>query len=531
MSEILKFWPFSDKEPRESQLFGFDWLVNQDKKYLFLESPVGSGKSALAMAYSGFLNQGRGSSYILTPQRILQQQYETSFRRELLFSLYGKSNYECVSKNTDCSIGCNTPPACEFCSHKAALSSAIASPNLVMNYKLALLHFAYLPLLDKRQLMVLDECHSLEKELIAFDSLEISAYHCSKYGIKFKPFKQISDAYTWVIDEYQDKVEDIFHDMQDKIATLKNKNFLNPDEITMMKDFEKLERYIKTIFSFTAYSLKEVQEKYVLVNDGKSFFEFKKLFAKDQFNKIVKPKADKFLFMSATILDQKGYCRDLGIDPKEAAFVSLKSEFEPKNRPVYFMPSLKMNSKWKDDNNEKSREALINKVFGLLDLHKEHSGIIHTGNFEVAKWLISKLENNIDHRIFHHIPSDNDEEKTDRNNTINNFMECRKPALLISPSITEGLDLKHDLSRFAIFVKIPFGYLGDQWIKARMDLSTEWYQRMALIDVMQGCGRVVRSTDDWGNVYILDGSWAYLLSQTSGRIPEWWFDSYCEYED
>jgi Rad3-related DNA helicase len=153
-------------------------------------------------------------------------------------------------------------------------------------------------------------------------------------------------------------------------------------------------------------------------------------------------------------------------------------------------------------------------------MHKTDSGIIHTANFKIAEWLVENLD--VPQKIYHHNPDSGD----DRNSIIEAFQDSPKPGLLISPSITEGLDLKDDLSRFAIIAKTPFPYMGDQWVKARQELSTEWYRRQALIDVIQGCGRIVRSKDDYGNVYIIDESWAYLYSQSQNAIPQWWKDSY-----
>ena len=59
-----------------------------------------------------------------------------------------------------------------------------------------------------------------------------------------------------------------------------------------------------------------------------------------------------------------------------------------------------------------------------------------------------------------------------------------------------------------------------------MEMSTAWYQRRTLIGVIQGGGRVVRSETDTGNVYILDGSFGYLKSQTEHMIPDWWKKAY-----
>ena len=40
---------------------------------------VGGGKSPVGLTISAWLNQGYGSSFILTPQKVLQKQYEDSF--------------------------------------------------------------------------------------------------------------------------------------------------------------------------------------------------------------------------------------------------------------------------------------------------------------------------------------------------------------------------------------------------------------------------------------------------------------------
>jgi len=229
--------------------------------------------------------------------------------------------------------------------------------------------------------------------------------------------------------------------------------------------------------------------------------------------------AEKFLLMSSTILNHKSFCRDLGIDPSKAAFLSMESEFPSDERPVYYVPKMRMNAQWKSDDNNAQLKNYIDYMTQIINMHENDSGIIHTTNFAIAEYLVKNLK--VPHRILHHNPDGRD----DRNKVINAFTRNKKPSILISPSITEGLDLVDDMARFAIFAKLGFPYMGDQWIKARMQLSKEWYQRQTNINLIQGCGRIVRSNTDWGNVYILDSSFGYLYSQTSHMFPDWWKDS------
>ena len=59
-----------------------------------------------------------------------------------------------------------------------------------------------------------------------------------------------------------------------------------------------------------------------------------------------------------------------------------------------------------------------------------------------------------------------------------------------------------------------------------MDMSSEWYQRQTLINIIQGGGRIIRTEDDIGTVYIIDASFGYLYKTAHHMIPRWWKDAY-----
>src|SRR5204863_197468 len=111
------YWPFAEYPPRETQLFIQEWIQEQDPKikYFLLEIPVGGGRSPIALNLSGWFAQNYGDAYILTPQKILQKQYEDSFEKSLLHSLYGKNNYSCTPKGTNCEVGSTLKPRCSAC--------------------------------------------------------------------------------------------------------------------------------------------------------------------------------------------------------------------------------------------------------------------------------------------------------------------------------------------------------------------------------------------------------------------------------
>ena len=533
---VAKYWPRKDSPPRKTQEIALDWIskLPADKKYILCELPVGSGKSDFSINYSGWLTKSFGNSFILTPQKILQKQYEDSFAPHLIGSLMGKGNYECKFKNTNCDIGSDIKPDCYSgnCPAKIAKEHALASPNMVLNYTLALLLFKYA---DKRKfpsrkLMILDECHTLENHLTEFNAVSITEYRCKKIGVNYKSHKTIERALEWIEAEYYNAVSKKLSEYV-RIADAINAEIefaprkLTKDEQSVFKNAKELTEHAEALDFILRYSIEELNEQFVVVQDGNKGWKFKELFGGRVFHSLVKPMADKFLFMSSTILHSENFCKNIGINPNEAAFLSLPSEFPVDNRPIVLDPVCKLNYEFFEDKNYSNRQNLVVKVKEILDQHGEDSGIIHTSSFKFAEWLVNELGGIVEHTILHHNPSVKN--GTSRDMVIDEYLRVAStsPTILVSPSITEGLDLVGPLGKFAIFIKVPFPNMQDSWVKRRMELSREWYNRQAFTSIIQGGGRIVRSRDDEGIVYILDASFDYLFNQMKDRVPEWWSDS------
>lgn len=526
-------WISNRHLPRDKQVQAIQWFLNnQHKKYFFLELPVGTGKSYVGLSIAKILGDlaqpNKRGSYVMTPQRILQEQYEQT-AGEHVISLYGKANYTCSTHDTTCDIGsmlsdkdgCDN---CQICPYKAAFMTAQQSTgNLVLNYAMAMKLLAFVPTFQRRDVMIFDECHNLEKFLVEFGSPSISKRRCDKARVQLPGSKDPVAIIEWIEKQYKPSVQRYqveLSEMEDEIMTNSKRGKLSQSDISILRELVSVTEHLTEVYRLLSLSKdwEAFNAKYVLVRDETSIM-FKPLHAVDQFRSICEPKAERFVFMSATILDHKQFCSNLGIDPSEATFLSLDSDFPVENRPVFYLPQMKMNYQWNDANNASNRKQMLETIREILDQHRGDSGIIHTGNFQISDWLISNLKPDT-HSIFHHNPKPG--VSVNRNRVIQSFTESREPAVLISPSITEGLDLKDDLARFAIIAKVPYKNLQDAWVKRRMELSSRWYQLQAITDVIQGCGRVVRSETDWGVTYILDTSWGYLFNTNRHVIPKWW---------
>ena len=92
-------------------------------------------------------------------------------------------------------------------------------------------------------------------------------------------------------------------------------------------------------------------------------------------------------------------------------------------------------------------------------------------------------------------------------------MKMSKDKILMGPSLLEGLDLKNDWSRFQVFAKVPYLSLGDRFVKAKLSLNPGWYRWKAILNILQGIGRSIRTESDWAVTYILDASLSDLMRQ------------------
>ncbi len=208
-------WSIPEFTPRPIQTTALEWIEEQypNTKYFFVQAPVGSGKSLIGMTAAKWIaGQSNliGRSYILTPQRILQRQYEQSFEGQIA-SLYGKSNYPCTSRNTTCDIGGVLKPPCKPCPYRSAKGRARDYSNTVLNYNIALLAFKYTQIFAPRPLVVLDECHTAEEYLTEIDAAIISSGRAKKFGVKWVHHDQLKQAYDWTNLMYLPKADQYLH--------------------------------------------------------------------------------------------------------------------------------------------------------------------------------------------------------------------------------------------------------------------------------------------------------------------------------
>jgi len=99
--------------------------------------------------------------------------------------------------------------------------------------------------------------------------------------------------------------------------------------------------------------------------------------------------------------------------------------------------------------------------------------------------------------------------------------------VLLAPSFERGVDLPGEDCEVIIIAKIPYPYLGDKQVKARLYSrgGQSWYAVQTIRTIAQMTGRGMRSAEDWCDAYILDGQFRRLWRDHKRLFPKWWSEA------
>jgi len=226
----------------------------------------------------------------------------------------------------------------------------------------------------------------------------------------------------------------------------------------------------------------------------------------DNLSKHIFDHADKVLLMSATIIDPKHFAKTLGITDYE--YIEVDSTFDPKRAPIHCSGKVKLNYK----NLRESLPSLTKQIAEICKHHKGMKGVIHTHTNEIAEYL--KINLNSDRLICR-------EKGVNNEQILKQHMESDQDTILVSPSLTFGVDLKDDLARFQIIIKAAYLPLGDERIKRLFKEDPQWYQNKMLNNLIQACGRGVRSKTDHCVTYIMDACITEAVIKSKHKLPKY----------
>jgi Rad3-related DNA helicase len=553
------------RDKQQKTLEEIEQALKSGFKYIFLEAPAGFGKSPVAIALARYF----GSSHICTATKDLQAQYSRDF--PFIRQVKGKSNFICIIKDEmGLDETCNYGPCLKDdgydCIYKTKLGDykvqgegtkyetveldhfaqkkyidklksqsriiqldwkpchyyhqkwiALKSSHTIYNYKYFLSDLFYSNSMQKRQLLVLDEAHTVESEVADFKSFTVFNEGLTGFLPKLSiPYESEYDIETWIA--FGTELREKLLIFIDKASTILEKNIEQYpfteknliDAITKEKNLTTVIEDMRTnkdnwiVTSVEKTANNQLRKVLVTPIDVSSYF------------KDILDKGSISLFMSATILSKDYLCKIGGIKSDQVKFIRVQeSNFPLKNRPIYLMNVAWLNAKTMNQ----SLPAIANAVNNIMTTHKNEKGIIHTTSYSQLRFIKENISKENAIRLIE------TGSKFDRNEMLEKHYKSSKPTVLISPSLYLGVDLKDNLSRFQIIVKVPYADLTDRKISVMKQRDPNWYTWNAILKLVQAYGRSIRSKEDFANTYILDSSITFLLKQAKEMSPKWFSDA------
>lgn len=528
-------------EPRPAQvdvLTFIERMVVDGVTDIVIEAPTGIGKSAIGSAccywaadwppqilpYGGAAQAG--GYYLVT-----QKQLQTQIADEVLgtktdpsvytvrdfSSLWSSSDYTC-DRFKKCQVGLRTKVAlcsgrkhncCPYLLERAKFGSSIFS---LTNYPYFLTEREYVGKLSKRNILVLDECHTIERQLLKFGEVETSDKLLNDWGLRGISVPELDTMQQfahWLDRIYLPKIKSQLEAYSDAAK------FAGDDDDTVAKRITALDNQVRKVEACVR-GVAAVPENWVYwceQNELDGNIAYCKPLDASPYMSVLMSGAVVRVYMSAYPGEKEVFCRSIGLNPDEVAWKRLKSGFPKENRPVIMGLVGSMSRKCQSD----TLPHLFRVVDKIVAKHHDEKGIIHCHSYDLGKKIMKHLSvTNPGRTVLFPQKSDERQEKYDQHRD-----PSRGPTVLLSPSMTEGFDFKYESARWQIIAKVPYPYLGDRQVAAKKDKSQEWYDQQTIMTIVQASGRVCRSEDDWGVTYVLDADFRQLWDRRRSMFPGW----------
>jgi len=541
-------FPFDEyRDGQKEAIEAFLGAYQSGKNHIVFEGPCGSGKSVIAYTLAQFFDR----VFWVCPQKFLQDQVIGDFEQYGdTIDLKGRSNYPCTFWDTvhnklpdedarkvlmrakkdptatwvvqhadikmECSggicrlrddaTGCAEcfPSGFErklgvvapsHCPYWARTREAQQAKICLMNFKSFLFQTSISERFPKRDLLIIDECHGIESEILDFVSVNVEDMPFKHRGISIPRQSNIQG------------YKKVFHDV--------NLPEILEDMATMAKyagNFREEDEWLDLRRKILNFLSEATNETWVFDHKTRGPFnkvQFKPIFVDDFAPEYLFKHAEYTLMMSATVLSPQHIYGALGLEQEEVYTYRMKNRFPVKNRPIYFMPSGSLNYRSK----RATYPKLIKDVDSIVSSYPRQRGMIHTHNFEISELLVNEcaasrrmlFQKNFKtkkHMLAAHAEKDD--------------------SIIVAPAMHEGLDLKDDLARFQIICKVPYpNFHENEQMKMRMDLDDMYYLWLTALKLAQSTGRVVRSETDYADTYVLDEEFRKFFNRSKKLLPGW----------
>lgn len=485
---------------------------------VLVRAPTGSGKSLLARAICGTARgveeaepkQATGAYYTI-PQVSQLDDVATESLLDDLQIIRGKGNYTCILPTEETTpvnrapcvrergYDCSVKHRCPYFSDRAIASNrAIAAMTLAY-----FMQTAGSDVFRKRDICVIDEAHGLAEWAEMYATIELAPRTVPMWDELDVPEIASLDRAA----RYADSLSQTCARRKEDLLAREE---LTPDEAG---ERDRLQELISELDWFVKdYRDPESPTTWAIDQNAERSIAIKPMNPERYLSHTVWDRANSFALLSATILNKEAFCRGVGLDPDRVALVDVSHTFPVENRPLYDVTQGRMTY----EKREKTIPKIARVLVRIMAEHEDEKGIVHAHSYAIQNRLADLLSDfGVGDRVRTH-------DREDRDAALEGWKESKKADVFLSVKMEEALDLEGELARWQVICKAPYLNTSDSRVAHRLERGQwSWYHRAALQTVIQACGRVVRSPEDYGTTYLADSSLLDLFERTRGDMPPW----------
>lgn len=523
------------EKPRQAQTTALAFIgeaVEKGCTDIVISAPTGIGKSGIGIAACLWACRAEYDSggYYLVTQKALQDQLEHDFPkfvprfRNAAGSLKSSVEYPCPRFGT-CMAGSlaaksQSPQKCsrrmeKTCPYVLARQRFNMASVAVTNYPYLFTEHMYVSELKPRSVLIADECHTLEHQIAGFIEVIVDKASLDNWAPGCRPVPEmplLTDFTNWLSRKYVAACVDRLNMLSENISDSGHTNRKMQDEFT------KLKSHLGRV-TFALENMQLRSEDWVYWQervDGEWQCTAKPLTAAPFVPMLINEMGAVRVYMSAYPGPKDVFCRNLGLSQKKVGWLELDSAFPVENREIHMTTVGSMSRKYL----EQTLPRLLEMCATILEAHPEEKGIIHCHSYALGQRINDYFRSRQCRRILFSTKA------SERNRDFHRHRTSTEPTVMLSPSIAEGFSFDDDLARFQIIAKVPYPYLGDRQVAARMEIDRDWYTLQTVMTVLQACGRIVRSHTDHGATYILDHDFLRLFNENPKFFPKWFQDAF-----
>ena len=514
---------FVEIRPHQQQaLDEINELFDAGKDVVVVDAPTGSGKSLLGelVRRDDFVRNGEIGMHrtaYLCGTKGLQDQFAADFPYGNVIK--GRANYptqhgdEVFVTCDDClGAECHYCDSTAECPYVRAKSRAVTGELIIANYSYLLREANSKGDMSGNQLAIADECDLLEGEMLRFSEFYVSARRLERLGLD-APKKGVHKPTLarWLEEELAEAA---------RVYAKK----LDPYDVRGRREIKQLNALVADCKRVAAELDKDVAAKDIDEESGKwvrdypgrdDVLSLKPVVVKRYGLRQLFRHAERWLMMSATVISADEMMDSLGAAGLDYGVVSVPMMFDVERRKVFVTPLGSMSRKMYNDTLPK----IVRAVERICERHPGERVLVHTHTYKLAREL-SSMCRLAGRPVFTYSSGG------ERDDAFKRYARA-EGSVMFAPSMDRGYDFHGDLARVIVIAKVPYPYLGDRQINARMRLpgGQNWYTVQTVRSIVQMTGRGVRSAEDHAVSYVLDQDFLKTFREGRSLFPRWWSDA------